>query len=332
MNSVRRKVQRTGTSTLAVSLPKAWAKKYGIRQGAELFIRENGDGMLSLSPTDLSAASQPKTDLCVDDYKDIDSLRRKFLAAYLNGFTIIRLHSKGKFPSNMRRAIIEEAHKLIGVEATEETPTTLVVQDFFSHEGLSVEKTLRRAHLLASGMCEDLLGALSSGDRRAAAVVIARDDEVDRLRFLLLRQLNLALNDSALLAALNLNTRQCVNYATVVIDLERVADKITKIAKYYAELPSKESEATKELFKKLLELNRKVYALYSNAVKAFLGRDAALANAVIREKDGLFFARVEFDKGFAAHKAPYQYSVMLDSLMEIAEHCAEISEIAIDES
>ena len=45
-----RKIQKVGYSTLSVSLPMSWAKKTGISKGDVVFINEENDGALRITP------------------------------------------------------------------------------------------------------------------------------------------------------------------------------------------------------------------------------------------------------------------------------------------
>ncbi len=324
-----RRVQLTGTSTLSVSLPKEWVKRYGISKGSELSVLEENDGSLIVGAAKAAGARRAECAINISENDDADHVRRKFLAAYLAGFTVIRVCCKPRFSSELRKALISETRRLIGVEAVEETQNEITVQDFFSQEGLSISKTLNRTHLITSTLYEDLLKALEKDDRDLAENVVSRDDEVDRLRFLLLRQLNLALRDASLLRKLGLTASDCVGYAIIVRLIERIADKITKIARLYCE--ARDAKKSPMALKKISALSRDAFETYSSALQAFQKRDTDAANAVIEMKQELFKKRNELEKELLKHAAPFQYGIMLDTVAAIAEDSAEIAETTINQ-
>ncbi len=326
-----RKVQLTGTSTLSVSLPSEWVKRYHIKRGTQVTLAESADGSLLVRP---QGAGTPKAEreLALADFHDAESLRRAFLAAYLSGADVIRFHAPARISTEKRRIIVAQAHMLIGVEVTEETPSLIVVQDFFSHEGLSVSKTLKRAHVLTCSMFEQLIESMESHNSKEAADIVEKDDDVDRLRFLLLRQLNLALENAAILRELGLTAHDCLNYAIVIRNLEGVADKLSTIGTYYSELNHAREDS--ELSSKLVGMVREGYALYQQAVRSFLSKEASSANDAIALQKTLLQQRLELEKRLSGNAKgkpiAYQYSVMLDAVMDVIDHSTEIAEATID--
>ncbi len=309
----KRIVQKTGVSTLTVSLPKHWVEKAGVGKGSDVFAIEEPDGSLILT-TKPSVDKRESFDLSIDDVSSSEALKRKFYAAYLEGFDVIRLHSSSKITPEFRKVILMETKRLIGIEVVEESSKLVVVKDFFSSEGLSIQKTMKRMHLITCSLFEDLL------EEKELEAVVERDDEVDRLRFLLLRQLHLALQNPAVLRSLDLSATKCIDYAMITLYVERVADKVTMIAKALSR--EKNHDAAFKPVKPHLE---KAYRLYVDAVKSFLDRDFNLAMKVIN-------ARSPFYSEIGAAKKETSPVSMLEHTTSILEHAVEIAEQAINQS
>lgn len=314
--SIKRVVQKTGASTLTVSLPKGWADKNGVLKGSELYLVEEPDGSLVLS----SKAKEEKResfDLSASELSSKEALKRKFYAAYLAGFDSIRVHSSTRISPEFRKTVIQESKRLIGLEIVEETPTLIIAKDFFSREGLSMEKTLKRMHLITCSLFEDFL------EGKELEAVSERDDEVDRLRFLLLRQLNLALKNPIALRSLGLSANRCVDYATVTLHMEHIADKITGMA----DLLSKNKKLD---FKPLKPDMAKAYSMYSDALKAFLTRDFDLAIKVLGSRQAISSELVELDKRLWQRNLGY--AILLQRMNGIIENSAGVAEQAINQS
>jgi len=319
----------TGTSTLSVSLPKSWANRYSVKKGAELLVSEAEDGSLVVK-LEGGEVQKETAEINCQEYDSAEKLRRRFLSLYLAGYSSIRIFSKQRLSLECRKTVVDEARRLIGVEATEETPNSITVQDFFSHEGLSVESTLKRTHLLTSSLFEDLLNALAKNDRLLARNLAGRDDDIDRLRFLLLRQLGLALRDAALLHDLKLDASDCVSYAVVARDVEQIADRLSRIAKYFSDTPGSKNALKTQ--KRIGELSREAFELYKTAMESFLKKDTGKANEALDSKQSLYLHREEFEREMAkAGSVPFEYGGILDSIMGIAELSGEIAEVAIDQ-
>jgi phosphate uptake regulator len=79
-------------------------------------------------------------------------------------------------------------NKLIGPEILEETVNKVVILDLLSSEELQVERAVRRMRTVVKSMIQDSISALVRNNRRLAADVMQRDDDVDRLNLLISRQ------------------------------------------------------------------------------------------------------------------------------------------------
>lgn len=319
---VCRRVQRTGTATHTISLPKEWVKRQGIKPGAELYIFEEEDGSLSVK-TRGEAHSVRSAEINVDEIIEPVHLRRTFLAKYLKGYNVIRIYSKGKgIPSELRSAVIAEVDRLIGVEVTEEKSDEIVVQDFFSHQGLSVEKTMKRAYMLASGMQENAVRAFLYGNEKVARDVIAMDDEVDRLRYLVTRQLNLALSDSGLMRSLGITASDCLEFASLSRCIEGIGDENVKIAENTLKALRKR-RALQDSVRAIERRSDDAARIHSGAVKAFFDRDFMLANKMLALREEIADEEAEVVKNEHAR-------MVVESLDRIADYGAEIAELAVD--
>ena len=312
----KRIVQKTGTSTLIVSLPRTWTERTGVKKGSELFALEQPDGSMVLS-TRPDEEKRESFDLSLDDVPSKDELSRKFYSAYIAGFDSIRVHSSSRITPELRKTVLQETKRLIGLEIVDETPNVIVVKDFFSREGLSVEKTLKRMHLITCSLFEDLL------EGKELDAVVERDDEVDRLRFLLLRQLNLALKNPQVLRGLNLTANRCIDYATATLYIERIADHVTAMAKIL-------SREKTDVFKPFRQPFEKVYSLYKDSVKAFLEKDFALSMKTIKSKPSLHSEMGELNKRL--WQKGMGYSPLVEHSNSILDGSEGIAEQAINQS
>ena len=84
-----RKVQRTGKSTLIVSLPKRWATENEIENGSILFVSQKQNGDLFLSP---EISEQDQTAKLEIGEKSGETLVRDVISFYIDGYKIGRAH------------------------------------------------------------------------------------------------------------------------------------------------------------------------------------------------------------------------------------------------
>ena len=86
--------------------------------------------------------------------------------------------------------------------------------------------------IIASGMVQDAVASLQSGDLSLAEEVSQRDDEVDRFYHFIVRQLNMAVRNRAIIEEVGLlAARDCLGYRLAVKSIERVADHAAGIAR-----------------------------------------------------------------------------------------------------
>src|SRR5437879_12135038 len=187
-----RKLQLTGGSTYVVSLPKRWVLDAGLKAGDTVFLETEGDGAVSVraSPDDKVAMRRR---LCEEKGEERrDHLLRKLIGAYIGGFSFIEI----RFPSEMapfvRKVAREFSHMVIGPEVIEESRNAVVIQDLSDTAELSAEKCLRRMNLIGRAMHEDALEALRTHDEALARDVAQRDQDVDRLYWMVAKQYNVA--------------------------------------------------------------------------------------------------------------------------------------------
>lgn len=328
-----RRVQLTGTSTYTVSLPKEWAKRKGIGRGTRLSVLESAGGSLVLDAenAEAEAARAAEEKVCVDQLKP-DSLRRKFIASYIAGTGRILFYSRNALSNSARQAIFEEARRLIGMEVTDETDSSLTVRDFYSQKELSVSRAFGRMHLLVGNLFSELCSTIRRADYASARTLRSRDDEVDRLKFLILRQLNLALSDTRILLAMGLASADCIDYAVATRNLEHIADDIIEIGMHYSEAGAAARQSDFPA-RKLESACAEAARQYSLAVRAFSESDTAVAESVLdyKRRSGEEYRAALNEVSQHQKKVPVQYTLMLAKLdNSIANYCAEIAEITLN--
>ncbi|NHN47267.1 AbrB/MazE/SpoVT family DNA-binding domain-containing protein [Halostella sp. JP-L12] len=220
-----RKVQVTGGSTYTVSLPKSWATDNGVSAGSEVEFYPEDDSLL-LTPRSDSERTEGTLD--VADLKG-EQLTRAVMTMYVSGFDIIALEA-GRISTDQRRAIREAVQGLVGVEVLEETSERVVLQDLLDSSELSIENAVTRMRLISRSMLEDAVAALVQNDDDLARDVIERDDDVDRLWFVVSRIFRATLRSPRAAKELGLPREVCFDYHSSARQLERIADHAAKIA------------------------------------------------------------------------------------------------------
>jgi phosphate uptake regulator len=274
-----RKVQEMGGGTFLISLPKEWVKQSMIRRGSILTVEARKDGVLIIYPFRKKEKSIRETIIQYPE-EQIEFLINEITGAYLLGYDLIRIHGKERIAYEDREKIKEAVRQLIGLEIVEEDAQSILIQFLLEPTTLTPEKILRRMHMISRGMYKDAIISLIEGDEHLVKVVAERDDEVDRLHFLLVRLIRSALLDLKLLDKIELNMIDCLDYRIASSLLEMVGDASVEMAKTVLKLPKLHFDD--KLNSMLKESGEILERMQDLSVKAFLTKNVKDARQVVK--------------------------------------------------
>src|SRR3989304_7321824 len=268
-----RKVQRTATGTFFVCLPRSWAEQHGLKKGALVALDETGEGKLLIDPKYNTEQLPRVATLTLGPY-----LSREIIGRYLLGFDIIRIEAKERIDFDIRNVVKATVTSLIGLEIFEENYSQIVLQCLLEPSGFPPEKILRRNYAIVAGMNRDVVNSFVDGDLQRAKSVIVRDDESNRLYFLLVRILRTIIQNPSLSEKLGISPIDCVDYRLAASLVEAIGDASVEVATKTVELNG--VKPSEELRKLLVGLQVACYEAHEQALKAFVNKDVALAESV----------------------------------------------------
>ncbi|MEM4781814.1 MAG: PhoU domain-containing protein [Halalkalicoccus sp.] len=325
-----RKVQVTGGSTFTVSIPKEWATENGIEAGTEIAFYPEGESLL-LSPRQGEGIVEGTLNIADLHGRD---LTRAVVTIYVSGFDVIRLETE-QVTAGQRRSVRDATQGLVGLEVVEETSEHVVLQDLLDSGQLSVHNAVTRMRLIAMTMLADAVRALIEDDDDLAADVIERDDDVDRLWFMVSRVFRSTLRNPGAAAEIGLGREACFDYHSSARQLERIADHSAKIANIALDL----GEIPEEVAEALEELHEDAAAVVERAMDAFLEEDSDQATRLAnRAREAV----MEIDKHTRgaddrirslddAHQAQF-LGLVVDSLSRTADYGGNIAETALQKA
>ncbi|MEM3027275.1 MAG: PhoU domain-containing protein [Candidatus Bathyarchaeia archaeon] len=315
-----RKVQESA-GTFFVSLPKPWTLRNNVTKGSTLLILERADGSLSITPgyrieKNLETASLEFSPL----------LEREIISNYMLGFDLITVASKDRLRAEDLERMKAVTRRLIGLEIVEENSRTVKLQCLLEPTAFPPERILRREYLLVASMHRDLILCLSEKDVHLADAIVKRDDEVDRLYFLLVRILRTIIRHPALSEELRFPPIDCLDYRLVASFIEAIADQIVSIA----EQVSPRLTSTPEPFlTSLEELLSDTFRLHEEAIHAFLSKEFKQANKV-RERRQILSERLQSLEKKIAELPPQEFLyafTVLSSLARILDYTIDIADM-----
>lgn len=319
-----RKIQRTPSGTFFVCLPKDWAERYGLERGAVVAVSETSDGKLLIDP-EYGVGPSPRTIVL----KPGPYLSREIIGKYLLGFDIIRVEGRENISFEMRETVKRTVSRLIGLEIIEEDYSKIVLQCLLEPSSFPPEKILRRGYVIAAGMHRDVVNALVDGNVHMAKSVIVRDEEVNRLYFLLVRILRTIIQNPGLSEKLGVQPIECLDYRLAASIVETIGDECVRTALKVVELRGlKLAEAFK---KRIVDFHNLLFKAHEDALKAFFDGDIALAEGVRNMRDDIEKALMDVERSAREQslEAMPHILAIVSNLKQIYEHSVDIADLVM---
>src|SRR5659263_28537 len=326
-----RKVYVSGGSTYVISLPKKWVKKINLKPGDSLVVTEHGSS-LQIATGVIEKESRTK-EIKISNVTSSEALERILIAFYLVGYDTIKIKLDREDHLAYREIIRNIMGYLIGVEIVEDTSEAMTLEIMLDYKRMSTMWILQRMFTIDRSMLLDLGKALKNKDIGLAKDVIAREKEIDRLYFLVVRQLKSAVEYQQIAEKLGIESQKyCLGYRIVVKVLERIADHIENIAKSYIRLFDNKKETQLDEF---IDLTNNVVATFEKSVQALFTRNDEKAESVFHELKKVEKSSSDISKGLFKIidiQSAILMKTMLDSLGRIASYSGDIAEVAINMS
>jgi len=279
-----RKVQETGGATYIVSLPKKWVRDTGIKKKDTINMLILPDGTLSLYPTKETEKKERKKVFEVSEEKP-EHLLRKLIGAYIAGYEVIEVRAKHKLNREIRDAVRRFTQTVIGPEIVDETISSVSTKDLLNPSDLPFDTSIRRMFYIVRGMHENAILALVERDHPLCEDVKSRDQEVDKLNWLIARQYNMLLTDSSFCGKMKMTRDSGLVYVLISRILERVGDHATKISYF---IPYINSKIDKSLLEGIENIGKLSIELLDNSMDSFFKKNIKEANVHIDEVEILF--------------------------------------------
>jgi phosphate uptake regulator len=321
-----RKVLEMGGGTVLISLPKSWAKKNGIVRGSSVAVEEISARRLMVRPIG-EKGTGPENQEVVIEYprESLSYVTNDVTGAYLMGSNAIRIEGKRVISREDRGKLKAAAARLVGLEIVDEDAKHMTLQFLPDPAVLDPEKIVRRMASLISGMLRDSAEGVRH-DRALLALVGERDDEVDRLYFLLVRTIRTATIDPEVAERYQLAPIECLDYRVLASYLESLGDATADFSKRAAE-----ETFGKDVGTQLVQFLETLEKMGDLAISSFLARRRVQTRrahgevAAMRERLG------ELSKGMLGMKGT-STGMMVDllALLErVASIFVDISDLAL---
>ncbi|BCU68509.1 AbrB family transcriptional regulator [Sulfolobales archaeon HS-7] len=286
-----RKVQKLGSSSLFVTLPKKWINKWNIKPGDKVIVEVDSNGVLKLVAEKIKTGSGKRAVII-----DIDSSKQDveniLLCMYSLGYDEIILESKKPLSQEELEEIMEAIKQISGLEITEMFGTKIKIECLLDSDKIGEDSLLRRMLNIVAKQIEDAFN--SKQDE-----VLSLAEEMHRIYLIFSRRILGKSNYTE-----SQKVRDTILYSTASL-LYQLSNTSIQIINYLDELKGQDKESINQLVSKINNtLDEIVMSLIFPSVKR-------INNAIelVREIK-------EIAKEYVSNKPFYIFLTNLTSLFE----------------
>jgi len=318
-----RTLQQTGGksgSSFLIILPKDWVVRQKLSKGDPVVVAEREDGCLIIDPRLPKAGETRSTTAEI-----ANNLRWEITSRYLLGFDEICIVSKDPITNEQRDEVKRVIKRFVALEVTEEDDHQIVLRCLVDPTTLPVSTAMRRMNLITSRMIGDALNAYFDGIQKDAEEIIQRDEEVDRLFFLIVRELRSAVQYPRMSELMKITPVEALDYRLAAQYIERIADLAVDIALRVG------NPLDKKLVKRLQLIGDKVKEMLSESVNNLFKFDSKKVTMVIETERWLIqeTAKLRQDIVTSPNGQPQTQLYVVDSLLRMGEAAKDITDLAL---
>lgn len=269
-----RKLIKFGNSSHVISIPNSWLKRNKLNKGNLIYLKENSNNELILSPELKQEESKEKVITIETKNKDMRMVRREIFSAYVNNYSTINVVGKEIF--NNAEFLRELLDKLVGMEVIEQTSNNIIAKDFLNIKDVSIKEIVRKIDIITRSMLNDSVESLN---KNLYESIYQRDNDVNRLTYLVHKVIKVTLNDHAVYEHFKMSYDELVDCWRLTIYIEKVADISKRIARNFKKL-----KISKEETKKLKQIYSEIEKEYWNVMKSYFNNDKKLAYETIAKR------------------------------------------------
>jgi phosphate uptake regulator len=308
-----RKIYFSGGSSYIVTLPKKWVEENNLSVGDNIIMYIGKSSISILPQTPKSVRREAEIDA-----KGLGKacLLRRIISCYLAGYDSIKVKI---YNEKHRSAADSAADTLIGVEIMEDLGKIISLEVFLD-DRFRTENVLEKMSNMCLAMLSDFCISLKNFSEYICNSIILRENEIDRLHFLVLRQVGMAVQRFAA----DEKSRILFGYWTFARRYERIADHAANMSRNLLKLGKSMPE--------LCEIVEPCVDMLKMASIAFFKKDGEMADAVLTEFEDMRDIHERYYVKIVNHEVEEALKIksIVDSIARIAAYSADMAEIALD--
>ncbi len=310
-----RKIQKTGGSTLVVSLPKAWCQNFDLKVGSKVMLNYSEKGGIMMEPFD---RTQTSSGAIVDIKKnsDMENELRMLISKYIQGVKKISIRSEDKKAlDDVIRRFLEYT---IGFEIIDEKGNEATLEDLISLPMLTFDKGMRRMVTLVRSIVTESV----SDQKIPLEYVLEKENEVDKFNIYMQRLFSQSLKDYSVLQLNKISSSEALSYLLVSRILERIADHGVRIYSLLGDRKLNNADIKNYIKAATESMGR--------AMEYFFKKDVRSANLEISKKDYFKSERDIINRSLRNTQDGIVLAELLEDAERIALYSTDICELVMD--
>ena len=151
-----RNVQKTGGSSLTLTLPKQWVNDFHVQEKDKVIIYIQKSGNLLIMP--FFKVKQRLSAILSIDKLSPEEIQREIMGFYISGVDEIIVKSE-KITFEKRQAVRDVLSRLIGFEILNEDATHIAIKNIFDLKKFSPRENTEKMFLIVQSMYKDCMEA-----------------------------------------------------------------------------------------------------------------------------------------------------------------------------
>jgi len=261
---IKRKIVLHGPSTLTISLPSNWIKKFNVKKGDELNVEENGRELII----------NPESSISEKKEININALKRVgkscITSAYRQGYDEIELVYENEHYIETIQDLISK--EITGFEVIRQQSNHCIIRDLTGHNKDEFNAALRRIWLLLLDLSNESLNFIEKEEASELKSIRIIDYSINKFTNYCLR---------ILIKKSSYNYKKTPLYYHIIKNLEEIGDKYKDLCIFHSNNPRKNKKELIELFK---EINSHLNSVY----ELFYKDDAQKIEKLFQETKGVY--------------------------------------------
>ncbi len=306
-----RKLISFGKSSYVVSLPKAWVSSHKLKKGDLIYFEDLPDGLL-LNHREITS-DDDNQEVTIDvNGKSIRHIQREIVSAYIRNIRTITL--TGEEVKDKAKEIQGVIQNLVALEVMEQTSKRIMAKDFLNMKETDPQALIRKMDIIVRAMIEDCKAMFTSD---VYENIYHRDNDVNKLSFLLYRTIRHGLEHSGLLFKKNnLSPNDLLRYWWVTYNLEAIGDDAKRVARNLQRM-----KLNKPAQAHFMQIFTNLEQNYLDMMRSFYKEDPTLAHAIHEKKNPIV---KDCDDFYQQYHSVIWSGYLVNQLKSLANHVHNI--------